>query len=99
VTLKVYFAEDIAQVLVGHTSMAISTALSGSTTAERVDRSYLLGVLTTQRAIAKSFGLSWPAILYEALYDIPELEGLGRSADEIAGQTLHRLVSEIERRL
>ncbi len=55
-TLKVYFSEDIAQVLVGTISMALSTALSGSETTGHTDHPFLLGVLATHRAVAKSFG-------------------------------------------
>ena len=95
--LDVFFKDDIANVLSSNMSMAVATVRASVQVSGQVDRSYLLGVLSAQRALAKGFGLSWSAIVVDALSDIgePYGDGLVRAAD----RSLENLIGEVERLL
>jgi hypothetical protein len=95
--LDVYLKDDIANILSSNMSMAIATARSTLQATGQLDKRFLFGVFSAQCAVAKGFGLSWPAIVGSALSDIGEFhnDGLIRAADH----SLERFISEVERHL
>jgi hypothetical protein len=95
--LDVYFKEDIARVLSSNMSITIATACSATQVTGQVDRSYLAGVFSAQRAIAKAVGLSWPDIVASALADMDTLYSDTFAC--AANGSLERFVIEVERHL